>query len=78
MVQPLVGAMILLLQTTQDTIMVLTLMIASLTAVHIATIVSGLEGKGEIIFAQMNWRFTMKCLFETVRQMTLRDPATNV
>ena len=61
------------MQTMQDTIISLTLIIASLTAVHIATIVSGLEGKGEIIFAQMNWRFIMNCLFETLRVITLRD-----
>ena len=52
----------------QDTILILTLMIVTRTAVIIATIICGLDQDTEIIFAQMSWKFITKCLLETGRQ----------
>ena len=64
----LLVAMISTLQTMQDTILVLTLIIVISTEGHIATIESGLEHNTGIISAQMSWRFIMKCLLKTVKQ----------
>ena len=64
----LLVAMISTLQTMQDTILVLTLIIVISTESHIATIESGLEHNTGIISAQMSWRFIMKCLLKTVKQ----------
>ena len=60
----LLGAMTSTLQTMQDTILILGLVIVISTEGHIATIVSGLEHNTGIISAQMSWRFIMKCLLE--------------
>ena len=64
--------MISTLQTMQGTILILTLTIVPRTAVHIATIESGLEHDTGIISAQMSWRFIMKCLLKTVNQQKTR------
>ena len=64
----LLVAMISTLQTMQDTILILGLVIVSSTESHIATTESGLEHNTGIISAQMSWRFIMKCLLETVKQ----------
>ena len=69
-----VGAMISTLQTMQGTILILTLTIVTRTAVHIATIKSGLaEHDTGIISAQMSWRFIMKCLLKTVKLQKTRE-----
>ena len=66
--------MISTLQTMQGTILILTLTIVTRTAVHIATIKSGLaEHDTGIISAQMSWRFIMKCLLKTVKQQKTRE-----
>ena len=70
--QPL-GAMIYTLQTMQDTTLILTLLIVNSTASPIATIISGLDHDTDNIFAQMSWRFIMKCLLETWRNKTQRN-----
>ena len=65
----LLVAMISTLQTMQDTIVILTLVIVTSTEGHIATIKSGLaEHNTGIISAQMSWRFIMKCLLKTAKQ----------
>ena len=65
----LLVAMISTLQTMQDTIVILTLVIVTSTEGHIATIEFGLaEHNTGIISAQMSWRFIMKCLLKTARQ----------
>ena len=61
----LLVAMISTLQTMQDTIVILTLVIVTSTEGHIATIEFGLaEHNTGIISAQMSWRFIMKCLLK--------------
>ena len=65
----LLVAMISTLQTMQDTIVILTLVIVTSTEGHIATIEFGLaEHNTGIISAQMSWRFIMKCLLKTAKQ----------
>ena len=65
----LLVAMISTLQTMQDIIVILTLVIVTSTEGHIATIEFGLaEHNTGIISAQMSWRFIMKCLLKTARQ----------
>ena len=64
MVQPLVRAMICILRTMREEIPILTLTVTR-TAVHIVTIISGLDHDTGIISAQMSWKFIMKCLLET-------------
>ena len=73
----LLGAMTSTLQTMQDTILILTLVIVTSTAIPIATIESGLEHNTEIISAQMSWRFIMKCLLKTVKQQKTRKQNKN-
>ena len=53
----------------QDTILVLTSLFVSSTAVRIVTILPGLEHE---IFLQMSWRFITKSLLETGRQHSKR------
>ena len=72
MVQPLVRAMICILRTMREEILVLTLTVTR-TAVLIATIASGLEHDTGIISAQMSWRFIMKCLLETGQQQKAKE-----
>ena len=61
----LLGAMTSTLQTMQDTMLILTLVIVISTEGHIATIEFGLaEHNTGIISAQMSWRFIMKCLLK--------------
>ena len=62
----LLGAMTSTLQTMQDTILILGLVIVISTEGHIATIVSGLEHNTGVISAQMSWRFIMKCLLKNL------------
>lgn len=64
--------MISTLQTMQDTILILTLVIVTSTERHIVTMESGLEHNTGIISAQMSWRFIMKCLLKTVKQQKTR------
>ena len=66
------GAMISTLQTMQDTILILPLVVVMSTEGHIATIKSGLEHNTGIISAQMSWRFIMKCLLKTAKQQKTR------
>ena len=68
----LLGAMTSTLQTMQDTILILGLVIVTSTESHIATTESGLEHNTGIIFAQMSWRFIMKSLLKTVKQQKTR------
>ena len=65
----LLVAMISTLQIMQDTILILTSLFVSGTAVHIVTILPGLEHE---IFLQMSWRFITKSLLETGRQHSKR------
>ena len=62
MVQPLEGVMISTLQIMQDIIITLTL-IAIRIIVPIVMIISGPEVHPSV---QMSWKFTMKCLLESV------------
>lgn len=63
MVQPLAGAMISTLQTTQDTTITLTFIAAAIRIqVPIVTVICGL---GTITSAQVSWRFTMKWLLKS-------------
>ena len=64
--------MISTLQTMQDTILILGLVIVTGTEGHIATIESGLEHDTGLISAQMSWRFIMKRLLKTVKQQKTR------
>ena len=68
----LLVAMMSTSQTMQDTILILTLVIVTSTAIPIATIESGLEHNTGIISARMSWRFIMKCFLKTVKQQKTR------
>ena len=71
------GTMISTLQTMQDTILILTLVIVTSTDRQIATMESGLEHNTGIISARMSWRFIMKCLLKTVKQQKTRKQNKN-
>ena len=62
MVQPLAEVMISTLQTTQDTIITLTLT-ATRIVIPIVMMLSGPEVHPSVL---MSWKFTMKCLLKSV------------
>ena len=62
MVQPLEGVMISTLQTTQDTIITLTLT-ATRIVIPIVIMLSGPEVHPSVL---MSWKFTMKCLLKSI------------